>query len=162
LSKCTVLVADSMKRTVKLLCMVGRGVPVVGESWLVESRASKRLVDPWLHILKEPAAEKKLGMRLEDSVRLARKQPLLSGLQVHVTMQVTPPPTQFKDLIECAGGTFVSKLPTKPEEGLYAVASPADKAAVMKLRKVGVPVMDKEWILTGILKQKLDPSMTLA
>ena len=50
--ECTVLVADSMKRTVKLLCMVGRGVPVVGESWLVESRASKRLVDPWLHILK--------------------------------------------------------------------------------------------------------------
>ena len=40
----------------------------------------------------------------------------LLGLQVHVTMQVTPPPTQFKDLIECAGGTFVSKLPTKPEE----------------------------------------------
>merc|ERR1719228_997433 len=73
LSKCTVLVADSMKRTVKLLCMVGRGVPVVGESWLVESRASKRLVDPWPHILKEPAAEKKLGMRLEESVRLAKK-----------------------------------------------------------------------------------------
>ena len=31
-------------------------------------------------------------------------------------MQVTPEPMQFKDLIECAGGTFVSKLPTKPEE----------------------------------------------
>ena len=27
-------------------------MPVVGESWLVESRASKRLVDPWLHLLK--------------------------------------------------------------------------------------------------------------
>ena len=72
-------------------------MPVVGESWLVESRASKRLVDPWLHLLKvifsflsfnfviepislkEPAAEKKLGMRLEESVRLARNQPLLAG-----------------------------------------------------------------------------------
>ena len=52
LKECTVLVADSMKRTIKLLCMLGRGVPVVGESWLVESRASRRLVDPWLHILK--------------------------------------------------------------------------------------------------------------
>merc|ERR1719239_905341 len=31
MSECTVLVADSMKRTVKLLCMLGRGVPVVGE-----------------------------------------------------------------------------------------------------------------------------------
>ena len=50
--ECTVLVADSMKRTYKLLCTVGRGVPVVGESWLKESRASRRLVDPWLHILK--------------------------------------------------------------------------------------------------------------
>ena len=75
LSECTVLVADSMKRTVKLLCMVGRGapafvfyslsikikftgVPVVGESWLVESKASKRLVDPWPHILKVKACYK--------------------------------------------------------------------------------------------------------
>ena len=82
---------------------------------------------------------------------------------MHVTMQVTPPPKQFKDLIECAGGTFVSKLPTKSEEvvmndvylhimhfldmspritfdvrfqGLYVVANPADEAAVKKLRKV--------------------------
>ena len=55
---------------------------------------------------------------------------------MHVTMQVTPPPVQFKDLIECAGGTFVPKLPTKPEEGLYAVANLADKAAVTKLKKV--------------------------
>ena len=28
--------------------------------------------------------------------------------------------------------------------------------------QVGVPVMDKEWILSGILKHKLDPSMTLS
>ena len=27
LSECTVLVADSMKRTIKLLCMVSRGAP---------------------------------------------------------------------------------------------------------------------------------------
>ena len=69
-----------------------------------------------------------------------------------MTLQVTPAPHQFKDLITCAGGTFVPKLPVKAEEviqiqtmflsqpqhwqGLYVVANPADKAAITKLRKV--------------------------
>ena len=86
---------------------------------------------------------------------------------MHVTMQVNPEPMQFKKLIECAGGIFVSKLPTKSEEvinyiwslqciamerryvqlflfqGLYAVANPADKAAVTKLRKVERQILTK-------------------
>ena len=44
-----------------------------------------------------------------------------TGLQVHVTMQVTPLPVQFKTLIECAGGTFVAKLPIKPEEVINGI-----------------------------------------
>jgi hypothetical protein len=41
------------------------------------------------------------------------------------------------------------------------VGSPADQAAVGKLRKLGVPVMDKEWLLTGILRHHLDPDLVL-
>ena len=37
----------------------------------------------------------------------------------------------------------------------------ADKAAVSRLRKLGVPVMDKEWLLTGIIKHQLDPGLVL-
>jgi hypothetical protein len=34
-------------------------------------------------------------------------------------MQVTPPPDQFKDFIESAGGVFVPKLPTAASEVVY-------------------------------------------
>ena len=76
-----------------------------------------------------------------------------------MTLQVTPAPHQFKDLITSAGGTFVPKLPVKAEEvnqiqtmflsqprhwqGLYVVANPADKAAVTKLRKVERQMLTK-------------------
>ena len=48
-----------------------------------------------------------------------------------------------------------------PGQGLYCVASSADRAAVTRLRKLGVPVMDKEWLLTGIIRHKLDPALVL-
>jgi hypothetical protein len=41
------------------------------------------------------------------------------------------------------------------------VGSPADRAAVGKLRRLGVPVMDKEWLLGGILRHHLDPKLVL-
>ena len=37
---------------------------------------------------------------------------LSPGLSVHVTLQVSPPPQQFREFIEAAGGTFVPKIPT--------------------------------------------------
>jgi len=161
MAECSVLVAESMKRTAKLLCMAARGVPIVSSRWLVECKAAKRFVDPWRHLLRDAAVEKKWSCRLEETLRQAARRPLLQGLSVHVTLQVSPPPQQFREFIEAAGGTFVPKIPTAAHQDLYCVGAAADKAAVSRLRKLGVPVMDKEWLLTGIIKHQLDPGLVL-
>jgi hypothetical protein len=40
-SSCTVLVTDKVRRTVKFLCAIGRGIPIVSEQWLVACKAAK-------------------------------------------------------------------------------------------------------------------------
>ena len=47
------------------------GVSVVGESWLVESKASKRLVDPWPHILKVKTCYKSYFLWIERGTKAA-------------------------------------------------------------------------------------------
>ena len=44
---------------------------------------------------------------------------------------------------------------------MFCVSCPEDKASLARLGKLGVPCMDKEWLLTGILRHKLDPSLTV-
>merc|ERR1712240_306263 len=157
MTDCTVLVAESMKRTVKLVCMVARGIPVVDQTWIKQSRAVKRFLDPWDFILRNPIMEKKWSCKLEDTLKKASQAGLLTGHSIHVTLQVCPPPSQFKDIIQSAGGVFLPTLPTKAAQGLYCVSCPLDKAAVARMNKLGIPVMDKEWILAGILQYRLDP-----
>ena len=84
-----------------------------------------------------------------------------SGLQIHVTDKVKPSPEQCKDFIECGGGIFLPTLPTQPIPGLYIVSCSEDKKLTSDLAKMKVPIMDKEWMLSGLLKYKLDKSLKL-
>ncbi len=38
---CTVLIAEKIKRTTKLLCALGRGIPIVSPNWLSQSKMTK-------------------------------------------------------------------------------------------------------------------------
>ena len=40
-SDCTVLIADKIRRTSKLLCALGLGIPIVSPNWLVQSKMTK-------------------------------------------------------------------------------------------------------------------------
>ena len=41
LKECTVLITDKVRRTAKFLCMVGKGVPIVGPGWIKASKDAK-------------------------------------------------------------------------------------------------------------------------
>jgi len=161
LTDCTVLVTDQIKRTAKFLSMVGRGVPIVAPSWLTESKKSGKFLNPWDFILKDQANEKKWGFKLEDTLKKASSARLLTGLSIHVTGQVKPSPEQCKDFIECGGGEFIETLPSDALPGLHIVSCSEDKKLTSALAKTGVPVMDKEWMLSGLLKYKLDKKLKL-
>jgi hypothetical protein len=79
ITECSVLVADTMNRTPKLLCMAARGVPIVSSKWLGESRAARMFLEPWGFILTDPAVEKKWGCRLEYTLKQAGLRRILTG-----------------------------------------------------------------------------------
>ena len=73
-----------------------------------------------------------------------------------MTKKVKPPPDQFQEVIQCGGGTYLATPPKAVAEGVLVVSCPEDKAVHAKLRKAGLTILDKEFILTGLLKYKVD------
>lgn len=100
-AKCTVLVTDKVRRTVKFLCALAQAVPIVSVSWLVDSEKAGRFAELDNYILKDPAAEAKFGFRLRGSLEKAKKQKLLDGYTIVLTPNVAPPPVQeLKSMLE--------------------------------------------------------------
>ena len=56
---------------------------------------------------------------------------------------------------------YLPSLPTIKDQGVYILSCPEDKQSLVKIKKSRVPVMDKEFILSGILRYKLDLSLLL-
>ena len=82
-------------------------------------------------------------------------------MKIHVTDHVQPAPEMCKDIINCGGGEFIKDLPTSSTPNLVIVSCPEDKKKTSSLEKAGVPVMQKEWLLTGLLQYKLDKKLKL-
>ncbi|NXU97188.1 MDC1 protein, partial [Cettia cetti] len=108
---CSHLVTDGIRRTLKFLCALGRGVPIVTPQWLLESSHSGRPLSPGPFLPRDPPRERRFGFRLRPALARARAQPLLQGYQVHVTPSVQPCPEDMRDIVTCCGGTFLPQLP---------------------------------------------------
>ena len=77
-----------------------------------------------------------------------------------MTEHVQPSPEMCRDIITCGGGQFLEQCPVSGEDSVI-VSCPEDKKAVSGCVKAGIPVMDKEWLLSGLLKYKLDKKLKL-
>ena len=116
---CAVLVTDAVRRTVKFLCVVGLGLPVVDSRWLAASKEKGKfvgkslivtssvsfffiasyifyLLDPWIFLLKDKEGEEKFKFKLETSLKSASEKPLLAGWLIGCTPSVKPPPEELK------------------------------------------------------------------
>ncbi|NWZ33236.1 MDC1 protein, partial [Brachypodius atriceps] len=108
---CSHLVTDGIRRTLKFLCALGRGVPIVTPQWLLQSSHSGRPLSPDPFLPRDPSSERRFGFRLRPALAQARARPLLQGYQVHVTPSVQPCPEDMRDIVTCCGGTFLPQLP---------------------------------------------------
>ncbi|XP_041264175.1 mediator of DNA damage checkpoint protein 1 isoform X1 [Onychostruthus taczanowskii] len=108
---CSHLVTDGIRRTLKFLCALGRGVPIVTPQWLLESSHSGRPLSPGPFLPRDLPCERRFGFRLRPALARARERPLLQGYQVHVTPSVQPCPEDMRDIVTCCGGTFLPQLP---------------------------------------------------
>lgn len=104
------------------------------------------------------------------------------GYQVHVTKSVKPEPVHMKDILACSGAVFLPKMPTSPKVARTPPAPthaeqtafwdfdylprPQARTVVISCEEdwhlcapalsASVPVVTAEFVLTGILQQKLD------
>ncbi|XP_075977075.1 uncharacterized protein LOC142977204 [Anticarsia gemmatalis] len=152
--ECSVVLTLQIKRTFKLLCAVGLGRPIVGPSWVQACADTRMIVDPWLYLVKDEAAEKRFQFNLERT--LNGKRNFLEGYNVSSTPSVQPNATEMKLIVECSGGSW-----REGGRNWICVSCTKDQALWTGLRCRGAKVVSTEFILGGVLKQKIDINNTL-
>ncbi|KAK7887025.1 hypothetical protein WMY93_026646 [Mugilogobius chulae] len=150
------LVTDKVRRTVKFLCAVAKGIPIVTTQWLEKSGKAGTLLSPTAYLVKDREQENKFDFNLQESLRVASSQPLLQGYEIHVTKSVKPEPVHMKDIISCSGAVFLPKMPSSNKPNTVVISCEEDRSLCAAALSRGLPVVTSEFILTGILQQKLD------
>ncbi|CAK9810632.1 Mediator of DNA damage checkpoint protein 1 [Anthophora plagiata] len=159
-TKCSVLVTDKVRRTVKFLCALALSVPIVSVDWLVNSGMVGHFVDLDDYILEDPVAEAKFNFKLRDSLKKAKDHKLLEGYTIVVTPNVAPPPiSELKSIITSCNGKMLVRPPQSWPKNAVIISQKEDmknaKRFLAKAPKT-VTIQSTEFILTGILRQKLD------
>ncbi|XP_055019886.1 mediator of DNA damage checkpoint protein 1 [Boleophthalmus pectinirostris] len=150
------LVTDKVRRTVKFLCAVAKGVPIVTTAWLEKSGKAGSFLCPSTYLVKDREQENKFEFNLQESLNVANSQPLLQGYEIHVTKSVKPEPVQMKDIISCSGAVFLPRMPTSKKPNTVVISCEDDWSLCAPALSCGLPVVSSEFILTGILQQKVD------
>ncbi|KAM9852080.1 mediator of DNA damage checkpoint protein 1 [Aulostomus maculatus] len=150
------LVTDKVRRTVKFLCAVAKGVPVVTPHWLEKSGKAGSFLPPNAFLVNDPEQESKFNFSLEESLKVASSQPLLQGYEIHITKSVKPEPVHMKDIISCSGATFLPKMPSSPKPQTVVISCEEDWPLCCPAVSASLPVVSAEFLLSGILQQKLD------
>lgn len=152
--ECSHLVTDKVRRTVKFLCCLARGIPIVNPQWLDSCKSSGMFVDHTPFLIKDEPAERQYKFALHSSLEKASDSSVLAGYKIHVTKSVKPDPANMKDIITCAGGEYLTTMPKKADDKMLVISCPDDKGICDSALKAGVTVVNAEFILTGILRQE--------
>ncbi|XP_055119359.2 mediator of DNA damage checkpoint protein 1 isoform X7 [Symphalangus syndactylus] len=151
------LVTDRIRRTVKFLCAVGRGIPILSLDWLHQSRKAGFFLPPDEYVVTDPEQEKNFGFSLQDALSRARERRLLEGYEIYVTPGVQPPPPQMGEIISCCGGTYLPSMPRSYKPQRVVITCPQDFPRCSVPLRVGLPLLSPEFLLTGVLKQEAKP-----
>lgn len=154
---CTHLVVDKFKRTVKALCCIGKGTPIVDIAWIKKCQEAGTFVDHAPFMLLDRKAEKALNFSLRDTLAKALQGGVLRGWSVHSTPHVLPSPSDMKEIVLCAGGKYLDNMPVRTSTCTTVVVScKQDLKACARARSSGIPVVTAEFILSGLLQHRLD------
>ncbi|GAB1600153.1 hypothetical protein Ahia01_000292800 [Argonauta hians] len=152
---CTHLVTDKVRRTVKFLCCLARGIPIISFNWLTQSKIAKMFIDYTPYILSDPDSEKQYNFSLIQSLQLSQSFSPLKGYRIHITKSVKPAAEQMREIIESCKAKFLAKIPTDFKENTVVISCEEDKSCCAKALQAGIPVVQAEFLLTGILQQHL-------
>lgn len=151
------LVTDRIRRTVKFLCALGKGIPILSLNWLYQSRKAGCFLPPDDYLVTDPEQEKNFSFSLRDSLCRARERRLLEDYEIHVTPGVQPPPPQMGEIISCCGGTFLPSMPHSYKLHRVIITCTEDLPRCAIPSRLGLPLLSPEFLLTGVLKQEATP-----
>ncbi|KAM5325318.1 mediator of DNA damage checkpoint protein 1 isoform 6-T8 [Glossophaga mutica] len=151
------LVTDRICRTVKFLCALGRGIPILSLDWLHQSHKAGCFLPPDEYVVTDSEQEKNFGFSLRDSLSRARERRLLEGYEIYVTPGVQPPPPQMAEIISCCGGTVLPSMPRAYKPQRVVITCSQDVPRCNTPIRVGLPILSPEFLLTGVLKQEAKP-----
>ncbi|KAG6610274.1 uncharacterized protein IUM83_00007 [Phytophthora cinnamomi] len=154
---------NQLKRTVKLLCGISRCAHVLDVRWLDESARVGAPIYERAHCLKDTKAEAKwqfdLRKTMYDFTPEQRRQ-LFAGHNVFITnhKSVLPPVKDLVKIVECAGGTAVTKGSAGPNDVVITSETALGTASVRKALTQANPqrIYSPELILSSILQQHID------
>lgn len=151
------LVTDRIRRTVKFLCALGKGLPILSLNWLYQSRKAGFFLPPDDYLVSDPEQEKNFNFSLRGALNRARKRKLLEGYEIYVTSGVQPPPTQMGEIICCCGGTVLPSMPRSYKPGRIIITCAQDLPRCAVPSRLGLPLLSPEFLLTGVLRQEAMP-----
>lgn len=120
----THLVADTFRRTAKMMCTICRGGYVVTPQYIVACRAAGKRVEEAPYLLRDPVCEaafaRKRGIRrgysLAKALERARENgPMLHGVSVYCFPSVTEK-RELPFLVSASGGTWLTRFPSSPDD----------------------------------------------
>ncbi|KJH49574.1 BRCA1 protein [Dictyocaulus viviparus] len=153
------LVSDTHYRTHKYLAALVRAMPCVSHEWIYKCLNEKKLVDYKPFLLPSGVSildEKEYPLPTERGVLLRNKK-------VMVHSNVMPPSKKsmsfeqiWVPMVPQLGGEIVSDIPD--EEGkldILLTDHSATASMVEKARKIGCAVVSSEWLIQGIIMDRL-------
>ncbi|RCN39196.1 BRCA1 protein [Ancylostoma caninum] len=153
------LVSDTHYRTHKYLAALVRAMPCVSHEWIYKCLNERKLVDYKSYLLPSGVSI------LDDREYPLPKQRgvLLRNKRVMVHSNVTPPSKKsmsfeqiWVPMVPQLGGEIVSEMPD--EEGkldILLTDNSATPSLVEKARKIGSAVVSSEWLIQGIIMDRL-------
>ncbi|CAE1237199.1 MDC1 [Acanthosepion pharaonis] len=155
---CTHLVTDKIRRTVKFLCCLARGIPIVSPSWLANCKTAKMFTDHTTHLVSDSNTEKQYKFSLKNSLQHARTGPLLENYKIHVTKSVKPNVDQMKEIMDSCKAQFLKRMPSEEAENTIVISCEEDRTLCQPALDAGIPIVNAEFILTGILQYSISVS----
>ncbi|CAA7047059.1 unnamed protein product [Microthlaspi erraticum] len=157
----THFIAERFSRTRNVLEAIALGKPVVTPLWLESCGQTRCLIDEKNYILRDSKKEKD-GFCMLTSLARAKQHPLLKGFKVCITPNIKPDRSMIADLVKLTQGQVVeiSEILAAEDreipDDLLILSCEDDKDFCLPLINQGAEVYTSEFLLNGIVLQKLE------
>lgn len=153
--ECDLVIMDRGERTYKFLIGVAGNKPILSSQWLYAMKQTCSISVESEHIFKDDKFEQMFKFQ---PLSVFETPSLLKGLDFMIGEGIQPSAKDMKAIIECAGGTVHTKVPSIASKNkLYVIASKQDKHVWQLLRNYkNVQYIKTEGVMQALVQHKVE------